>query len=265
MNAPPRAVIFAGPSLPPAFRPGHPTLEYRPPVRQGEVYEAALTRPAIIGIIDGYFEVTPTVWHKEILWAMTQGIHVYGSASIGALRAAELYPFGMTGVGRIFAAYRDGILTDDDEVAVLHGPKELGYPAVTEAMVNIRATLDKSAAEGILDGASVTSLSQIGKMLFYKKRSWGTMMRLGVAGGLHSGLLGDLAEWLRCGRVDQKRADALDTIAAIRDHLAAGVTPLRAAFRFHDTGYHKAAARRTIEGEAEQTNFHSGSNPEPFL
>ena len=91
------------------------------------------------------------------------------------------------------------------------------------------------------------------------------MMRLGVAGGLHSGLLGDLAEWLRCGRVDQKRADALDMIAAIRDHLAAGVTPLRAAFRFHDTGYHKAAARRTIEGEAEQTNFHSGSNPEPFL
>ena len=37
--------------------------------------------------------------------------------------------------------FRDGILTDDDEVAVLHGPEELGYPAVTEAMVNIRATL----------------------------------------------------------------------------------------------------------------------------
>jgi hypothetical protein len=59
MNAPPRAVIFAGPSLPPAFRPDNPALEWRPPVRQGEVYEAALTRPAIIGIIDGYFEVTP--------------------------------------------------------------------------------------------------------------------------------------------------------------------------------------------------------------
>ena len=135
----------------PSIRPADPALEWRPPVKQGEVYECALTRPAIIGIIDGYFEVTPTVWHKEILWAMAQGIHVYGSASIGALRAAELHTFGMTGVGRVFAAFRDGILTDDDEVAVLHGPEELGYPAVTEAMVNIRATLDKAVAEGVID------------------------------------------------------------------------------------------------------------------
>ena len=82
------AVIFAGPSLPPPFRPADPALEWRPPVKQGELYQAALSRPAIIGIIDGYFEVTPTVWHKEMLWAMSQGIHIYGSASIGALLEA---------------------------------------------------------------------------------------------------------------------------------------------------------------------------------
>ena len=70
-----------------------------------------------IGIIDGYFENIPSVWHKEILWAMSQGIHVFGSASMGALRAAELAPFGMEGVGAIFEAYRDGWLEDDDEVA----------------------------------------------------------------------------------------------------------------------------------------------------
>jgi len=81
----PTAVIFAGPSLPPAVRPSDPAFQWRPPVKQGEVYRAALTGPAIIGVVDGCFEVTPTVWHKEILWAMTQGIHVYGSASIGAL------------------------------------------------------------------------------------------------------------------------------------------------------------------------------------
>src|SRR5246127_762709 len=130
------AIVFSGPSLPPSKAPFVPEVEWRPPVRQGDLYKAALGRPALIGIIDGTFELVPTVWHKEILWAMTQGIHVYGSASIGALRAAELHQFGMKGVGQIFAAYRDGILIDDDEVAVLHGPQELGYPAVTEAMVN---------------------------------------------------------------------------------------------------------------------------------
>jgi hypothetical protein len=238
----PRAVIFAGPSLPPAIGPSDPALEWCPPVRQGEVYAAALSRPAIIGIIDGYFEVTPTVWHKEILWAMAQGIHVYGSASIGALRAAELYPFGMRGVGRIFADYHDGILCDDDEVAILHGPEELGYPAVTEAMVNIRATLEKAVAEGVLDSWLVTRLAEIGKALFYKERSWDAILKLGVS-GLPPMPLDDLAAWLHSGRVDQKATDALEMIAAIRTHLTAGVTPLKVGYHFQDTGYHKAAVQ----------------------
>src|SRR5271156_3661014 len=113
------AVIFAGPSMPPPIPP-IAGIEWRPPVRQGDLYSAALSGPAIIGVTDGYFEIVPTVWHKEILWAMAQGIHVYGSASIGALRAAELHPFGMVGIGHIFEAFRDGLLEDDDEVAVLH-------------------------------------------------------------------------------------------------------------------------------------------------
>ena len=45
---------------------------------------------------------------------------------MGALRAAELHAFGMRGVGRIFEAFRDGELEDDDEVAVVHGPAEPG-------------------------------------------------------------------------------------------------------------------------------------------
>ena len=246
-NTAPRAVIFAGPSLPPSIRPSDPALEWHPPVRQGDVYQAALTRPAIIGVTDGYFEVTPTVWHKEILWAMAQGIHVYGSASIGALRAAELHSFGMTGVGRIFAAYRDGILTDDDEVAVLHGPEELGYPAVTEAMVNIRATLDKAVAEGVLDRRLVARLTELGKTLFYKERSWDGILALAAGRGLPSMPLDEFMVWLGHGKVDQKRIDALEMLAAIRQHLAAGVAPLRVAYQFQDTGYHKAATRQFTE------------------
>jgi hypothetical protein len=44
-----------------------------------------LMRTSFIGshkTIDGYFEVVPTVWHKEILWAMAQGI----TASAARLR-----------------------------------------------------------------------------------------------------------------------------------------------------------------------------------
>src|SRR5690348_17507358 len=112
-----KAVIFAGPSLPPRLRPvseiGETCWDWRPPVRQGELYRAALDGPAAIGVLDGYFEVVPTVWHKEILSAMAAGIHVFGAASIGALRAAELDSFGMRGVGRIYEDFRDGVLQDD--------------------------------------------------------------------------------------------------------------------------------------------------------
>jgi hypothetical protein len=242
----PRAVIFAGPSLPPSFRSSNPALHWHPPVKQGDVYQAALTGPAIIGITDGYFEVTPTVWHKEILWAMAQGIHVYGSASIGALRAAELCPFGMTGVGRIFTAYRDGMLTDDEEVAVLHGPEELDYPSVTEAMVNIRATLDKAVATGVLDHRLSASLTEIGKTLFYKERSWDAILRVAGRAGMSPALLDDFAAWLPNGQVDQKRSDALEMIGAVRAHLTAGVMPLAVSYEFHETGYHRAA-RRSVE------------------
>ena len=127
--------------------------------------------------------MTPTVWHKEILWAMAQGIHVYGAPASARCAPPNSHPFGMGGVGRIFEAFRDGILEDDDEVAVLHGPEELGYPAVTEAMVNIRATLDKAVAEGVLDAGSAARLTEIGKALFYKERSWDAILRLAAGRG----------------------------------------------------------------------------------
>ena len=145
-----KACVFVGPTLRPQDLPPDDDIVALPPVAQGDVYRIAQRRPQAIGIIDGYFEGVLAVWHKEILWAMAEGIHVFGSASMGALRAAELHPFGMVGVGRIFEAYRDGELEDDDEVAVIHGPPETGYLALSEAMVNIRRTLSEAERAGVI-------------------------------------------------------------------------------------------------------------------
>ena len=105
-----RTCVFVGPTLRPQDLPDD--IVALPPVAQGDVYRIAQRRPQAIGIIDGYFEGVLSVWHKEILWALAEGIHVLGSASMGALRAAELHSFGMVGVGGIFEAYRDGELED---------------------------------------------------------------------------------------------------------------------------------------------------------
>jgi hypothetical protein len=229
------AVIFAGPSLPPSLRPSDPALIWKPPVRQGELYHAALTRPAIIGIVDGYFEVTPTVWHKEILWAMTQGIHVYGGASIGALRAVELAPFGMKGIGQIYEAFRDGTLEDDDEVAVSHGPEELGYPPLTEAMVNIRATLAAAVQQGILDPSVAAKVTDIAKDFFYKERIYPAILQAAARKGLPEGALKDLEAWLPIGKIEHKTRDAEALASDVLIHLTAGVTPLRVTYDFAHT------------------------------
>src|SRR5438477_3089616 len=95
----PVIVAFLGPSLPAAEARGFTVL---PPARQGDVWRALRLRPRAIALIDGVFESQPSVWHHEILDALDSGVQVFGGASMCALRAAELYSFGMVGVGRIF-------------------------------------------------------------------------------------------------------------------------------------------------------------------
>jgi hypothetical protein len=186
-----------------------------PPVAQGDIYRAAQRRPRAIGIIDGYFSGAPSVWHKEILWAISHGVPVFGSASMGALRAAELHSFGMRGVGRIFEAYRDGMLEDDDEVAVVHGPAEAGFVAVSEPMVNIRATLVSAESAGILSTTLRLSLEAIAKALFFAQRNWHAILDGASALGLPEPELAALHLWLPNGRIDQKRQDALAMLSAM--------------------------------------------------
>jgi hypothetical protein len=243
-----RAVIFAGPSLPPNLRPANPAIEWHPPVCQGELYRAALTRPAVIGVVDGYFEIRPTVWHKEILWAMTQGIHVFGAASIGALRAAELDRFGMRGIGRIYRDFRDGLLEDDDEVAVLHGPQELGYPPVTEAMVNIRATFAGAERDSIIAAPVAAKLTAIAKSLFYKERTYQAVLSAAAASGLDAAELARFREWLPAGRHDQKRLDALAMLDAIARHVTAKTPSLSVDYKLANTAAWQAAVRQ-VEAE----------------
>jgi hypothetical protein len=239
------AIVFSGPSLPPSKAPVHPGLEWRPPVRQGDVYMAARSRPALIGIIDGYYETVATVWHKEILWAMAQGIHVYGAASIGALRAAELADFGMKGIGAIFQQLYTGALTDDDEIAVLHGPLEVEYIQVTEAMVNVRATIAWALQVKLISRPIATTLLGIAKSLFYKDRTYEAILSAATAQETSRAALRRFACWLPDGQIDQKRLDALEMIAAMTEHLTRGVSPLKVTYQMAHTFAWEYARRRS--------------------
>jgi hypothetical protein len=227
-------VVFLGPTMPAEDAATLLPAEYRPPASRGDVYAAARANPWI-GIVDGYFHWVPSVLHKEILWAIAQGIQVYGAASMGALRAAELNRFGMIGVGSVFEEFRDGTLTDDDEVAVAHGPAEAGYLVGSEAMVNIRATLAEAVRVGIITTRLVDRLIGISKETFYPRRTWEHLLEDAEAAGAPPHDLGLLAEWLPRGRVDRKRLDAIAMLRQIAADRAGDRRPPEVGFRFNST------------------------------
>ncbi|MFF9451190.1 TfuA-like protein [Streptomyces althioticus] len=97
--------VFVGPSLP-RSEPQLAAADVRvwPPAQHGDLFAPEISSDDTVVLIDGVYHQAPALRHKEILAAMGRGIRMVGAASIGALRAAELAPYGMHGVGRIYAA-----------------------------------------------------------------------------------------------------------------------------------------------------------------
>ncbi len=219
--------IFLGPSLPLAQARDICDGVYLPPVRQGDIIRAVSDhQPRVLAIIDGFFEQVPAVWHKEILWALQQGIQVLGASSMGALRAAELHQFGMIGVGKIFQAYAKGrfapfdeAFEDDDEVAVLHGPAETNY-AGTVALVDMRATLAKAEQAGVIGRDARDRLAGLAKSLFYKDRTYKALIEgtRRAEAGLEPAIMDQVAaleSWLPDGSISQKSIDAVELLQKI--------------------------------------------------
>ena len=228
-------IVFAGPSIPRESIDSISGFEWRPPVSQGDVYRAAKQRPRAIAIIDGYFEGVPSVWHKEILWAMSRGIHVFGASSMGALRAAELHTFGMRGVGEVFEKYRDGVYEDDDEVAVQHGPVELGFLAVNVPMVNVRATVESALNEGVLGAPAGDVLIQSAKSIFYPKRQWEIVLATAVDKGMEKSVAEHFSDWLPNGERDIKREDAARLVQELQQFLQNESDSFDTAYQFEWT------------------------------
>jgi hypothetical protein len=154
--------VFLGPTLTEKEARAELDAVYLPPAAAGDIYRLWRRRPRAIGIVDGYVERVPAVWHKEIMWMMERGVHVFGGAGLGALRAAELDSFGMHGVGWVYQAFRQEALDRDDEVAVRHGAAEDGYRPLSEAMVNIRQTLAAAEDQEVISAATASILLAAG-------------------------------------------------------------------------------------------------------
>jgi hypothetical protein len=205
-------IIFAGPSLGVPDPTLAERIDFRGPAARGDIARAALEQPTAIGLIDGVLETSASVWHKEIIFALAKGIAVFGASSMGAIRAVELAPFGMVGIGEVFRTYRNGVSEDDDEIVLQHGPAEVGFVSLSEAMVNIRATLRSATVAGIVTVAEAKTLCRVAKALFYKDRTWERIVASAKDVGMSRSLLDDLIAWVPANSVDVKRQDAEELV-----------------------------------------------------
>jgi len=208
-----RIVAFAGPSLHGVASPDDRRLDWRPPAGAGDALALMDNPPAAMVLIDGLFGSTRAIQHKEILLLMRRGVAVFGAASMGALRAAELAPFGMIGVGTVFAGYRTGLLTGDDEVALDHAPAALRWRPLSVPMVDIRAALCAGLQQRAWSRTTARAIRDRLRAVHFADRTMASVAAIG--GERLTALLADPAKL-------PKARDALVAIRLAIDH--AGVS-----------------------------------------
>lgn len=227
-----RAGVFAGPTISGTEIASLAPVERLPPAALGDVLRAVEDGYAALLLVDGYFHSVPSVQHKELLYAISRGVAVLGCSSMGALRAAELQGTPMVGVGEIFRAFRDGILTDDDEVAVAHAQEEDGYRAMSTPMVAIREGLDRAARDGVLDRCAARQLTALAKARFYADRHWSQVYS--DAAGIGIDYLA-LRDYVEATEPDPKRRDAVEALRALNALMSHPTRPLTHQFAFEPT------------------------------
>jgi len=212
-----KAVIFTGPSLShEEARKIFREAEYRAPIKRGDALKALKEGKKILGIIDGVFHQEVAISPREILEVLKEGVFVVGGSSIGALRAVELCDFGMIGVGEVFRMFKRGELESDDEVAVLFNPET--FEAISEPLVNIRATISTLVSKGVLGAELGGKLIEIGKRLHYSKRSYESIVSEALKAGLVSESEVDrLLSLLRDNAINLKKLDAIKVVEKVRE------------------------------------------------
>ncbi|PDQ19101.1 TfuA domain-containing protein [Mesorhizobium sanjuanii] len=208
-------LVFTGPTLSHADAGRLADVVCLPPAVQGSIVAAVQHfDPAAILIVDGGFQLEPAVRHKEILWAVGQGITVVGAASMGALRAAELHPY-MRGVGLIYRWYRRFPFARDDAVAVLHGPEEANFCQLTHALIDLRRTLRNALRLGQVARSEAENFEKAAATLNFRDRSVISMIRHALPTS-NDDEIAAFGKKLSSAFVSQKKDDALAAMQLLR-------------------------------------------------
>ena len=211
-----KILIYTGLSLPfseaKEILDSHDDIEvvYKRPIKRGDLSHDIKENPDIIAIIDGVFHQNSAVGHREILSVMKKGVKVYGSSSIGALRASELDVLGMEGIGYCYNEYASGNVTSDDDVAVMLDSETL--EALSVPLISMNYVFTNAVAENIITKEEKDELIKITKETYYPKRNYAQTLS---QSSLDADKKGKLIDFIRTSK-DIKKEDAKELLNHIK-------------------------------------------------
>lgn len=167
----------------------------------------------VVGIIDGVLLSDAAVGHREILNLLRRGIRVFGSGSMGALRAAELSTLGMEGIGRIYEEYASGRIEGDDEVVLMYDPFTL--VALSEPLINLRLNIEEAMREKIINSSEGDELIARLKDAYYPERSKEMLLTISSE-ILDNSSFRRFKEFLMERGCDYKKNDAISLLKAVK-------------------------------------------------
>ena len=216
-----KPVIFLGPTLSIDKAKEILDADYRPPAKKGDLLKLIPTAVKFVGLIDGYFlqdypptpiEVYNLLRKKDVL--------VFGSSSLGALRAVELKRFGMIGIGKIFNLFLKGVIDSDDEVAVTFTEyKEYQ----SDALIDIRYNLFLAQKKQIIDTNTKRNILRIAKKTYFPYRTYDDILEKSKkVFSLQKKQIEDFGEYISKHKVSLKEKDAIRLLINIKNIIEVG-------------------------------------------
>lgn len=148
-----------------------PHAEIRRPIQRGDIAQAIRDGVHVVGIIDGVFQQARAVSPSELMDALRSGMRVYGSSSIGALRAVELERYGMIGVGAVFDLAKETFGFRDDFVATTLVEEEGDVRGHGLPFVAFSLNARRLVASGALASAAAEELCERYARLHFTQRN----------------------------------------------------------------------------------------------
>ncbi len=169
----------------------------------------------------------------------------------------------MIGVGKVFQDCNSSVLRADDLVAVQFSPKELGFLPLSEAAVDIAATLERALSEGIIGHSVLNSIWKLVEATHFPQRKWASLLQ-----NMEQPCQGDeasqeemivhlerLKAWLPDGRVSIKAKDAKIALRLLNALDGEMIVLDGVAYRLDGDGNASVASNKALTPYAAVINF----------